>query len=335
MPTDFPPRFPATDRRRVFALGPAAALGARIAGQLGEPLAPHEERGFEDGERKIRPLVNVRDRDVYVVDSLHGDRAETVHDKLVRLAIFLGALRDAGAGRVTAVVPYLCYARKDARTKSRDPVATRYVAAMLEAVGLDRIVTIDVHNIAAFENAFRRRTEHLEAHDLFVSHFANRLGPADVTVLAPDPGGVKRAERFRTRLEARLGRPVGGALMEKHRSGGVVSGEALVGPVEGKAVIVIDDLISTGGTLARAARAAMERGAAAVSAAATHGLFTGPAAETLGRAGFTEVVVTDTVPPFRLGPAPLSGRLTVLDTAPLLAEVIDQLHRGESLGSEV
>src|SRR5690606_19275225 len=110
---------------------------------------PHEEREFEDGEHKARPLVNVRDRDVYVLQSLGGDATASVNDKLVRLLFFLGALRDASAAPVTAVVPYLAYARKDVRTQPRDPVLTRYTAALFEAVGIDRIVALEVHNPAA------------------------------------------------------------------------------------------------------------------------------------------------------------------------------------------
>lgn len=315
----------------LFALGAARTLGERVAARLGDSLARYEERAFEDGERKVRSLVAVRDRDVYILDSLYTDAGESVHDKLCRLVFFLGALRDAAAARLTAVVPYLCYARKDARTKLRDPVNTRYVAQMLESVGVDRVVTMEVHNLAAYQNAFRCVTEHLEAHGLLVDHFATRLAGAEVIVVAPDPGGLKRAERFRTRLEARLGRPVAAGFVEKYRSGGVVSGGAVTGLVEGRAVVIVDDLISTGTTLARAAAGCAARGATAVFAAATHGLFTGRAAEILGTAPIAEVVVTDTISPFRLGPDPLRGRLVVLDTAPLLAGVIGRLHAGESL----
>ena len=145
-----------------FELNASRELGERVARALGSPLTPHEEREFEDGEHKARPLESVRGRDVYVLVSLYGDARQSVNDKLVRLLFFLGALRDASAGRITAVIPYLCYARKDRRSKSRDPVATRYVAGLLETVGADRVVTLDVHNLAAYENAFRIRAEHLQ-----------------------------------------------------------------------------------------------------------------------------------------------------------------------------
>src|SRR5512144_1688636 len=151
------------DELMLFALEASRPFGEAVSRALGTPLSAHEARTFEDGEHKTRPLVNVRGRDVYVVQSLYGDAAQTVNDKLVRLLFFIGALRDASAARVTAVVPYLAYARKDRKSKSRDPVTTRYVAELFEAVGVDRIVTLDVHNLAAYQNAFRCRADHLEA----------------------------------------------------------------------------------------------------------------------------------------------------------------------------
>ena len=151
------------DHFQLFALEATAALGDAIASQLGQPLSMHEERSFEDGEHKVRPLSAVQNADVYVVQSLHGGPSESSNDKLCRLLFFIGALKDAGAAHVTAVVPYLCYARKDRRTKPSDPVTTRYVASLFEAVGVDAIVVLEVHNPAAFENAFRRRAVALTA----------------------------------------------------------------------------------------------------------------------------------------------------------------------------
>src|SRR5690606_10741336 len=202
-----------------------------VAAGLGLSLSPHEEREFEDGEHKARPLTSVRGADVYVIASLYGEDGASVNDKLVRLLFFVGALKDASAGRVTAVVPYLCYARKDRRSKPLDPVSSRYIAALFEAAGADRVVTMDAHNQAAYENAFRIPAEHLEARSLFAAHFAAVLGGGPVSVVSPDVGGVKRAEAFRQTLQAHIGRPVGGGFMEKYRSEGVVSGESLIADV--------------------------------------------------------------------------------------------------------
>lgn len=313
----------------LFALNASREFGQRVAETLGVPLSAHEEREFEDGEHKARPLENVRGRDLYVLQSLYSDLAQSANDKLVRLLFFIGAVRDASAGRITAVLPYLCYTRKDRRTKSRDPVSTRYIAALLEAVGTDHVVTLDVHNLAAYENAFRIRTDHLEAKKLFVDYFSPLLAEEGVAVVSPDVGGVKRAEAFREALERRLGRPMGRAFMEKRRSAGVVSGDRLVGEVAGRTVIIIDDLISSGTTLARAAAAC--GGARRIYAAASHGLFAQKASEVLGASAIGQIVVTDTVPPFRLESTAARSKLEVLGTAPLFAEAIRRMHSGGSI----
>jgi ribose-phosphate pyrophosphokinase len=315
----------------LFALDSTREYGERVARYLGRPLEKHEERGFEDGEHKARPLVNVRNRDVFVLQSLYGDPGASVNDKLCRLLFLIAALRDASAATVTAVVPYLCYARKDRKTQPRDPVTTRYVAALFEAVGCDRIVTIDVHNLMAYQNAFRCRTEHLEAAILFVDYFAEVVGVGEVTVVSPDPGGVKRAERFQAALGRRLGRPVGSAFVEKYRAGGVLRGEALIGPMQARIAIILDDLISTGGTIVRAARACKAHGAQRVFAAATHGLFVEGAGPLLQEATLDRIVVADTVPPFRLTPDAIGSRVIVLHSSPLVAEAIRRIQSGGSL----
>jgi len=314
---------------RLFALKATAELGQDIAAALGQPLAAHEERDFEDGEHKTRPLDGVAGCDVYVVQSTHGGPAESGHDKLCRLLFFIGALKDAGAARVTAVVPYLAYARKDRRTKPNDPVTTRYVAQMFEALGTDVVVTLDVHNPAAFENAFRRRTVALTAAPLFVD-YAKRLAGEPLCVVSPDPGGVKRAELLRETLEAEIGKPVGKGFADKHRSAGVVTGDLFVGDVEGATALIIDDLISTGGTLLRAAQAARKSGAKKVIAMVTHGLFMPGATQVIADPAIDRFVVTDSVPPFRLDAA-ARGKIDTLRVAPLLAETIRRLHEGRAL----
>jgi len=312
----------------LFAVGGTREYGARVAQHLDLVLGDHEERGFEDGEHKIRPLVGVRRQDVFVIHSLYGDAEQSPNDKLCRLLFFIGALKDAGAERVTAVTPYLCYARKDRRTQPRDPITTKYVAGLFEACGADAIITFDVHNLAAFENAFRCPATNLEAIPLFVEHFARLLREEKIAVVSPDIGGAKRAEQFRRALAAELQEAPTAAFVEKRRSGGVVSGELLVGEVQDRTVIIFDDLISTGGTLQRAARRCREAGATRIFAAATHGLFMGEAPLVLGDPVFEEIAVTDTV----LSVAAAQGRLpkTIrhLDSTRLLAEAIIEAHAG-------
>ncbi|WLI90293.1 ribose-phosphate pyrophosphokinase [Massilia sp. R2A-15] len=321
------------DGLMLFALNGSRPFGELVARQLGVTLAAHDEREFEDGEHKARPLVSVRGRDVYVIHSLYADSAQSGEGKLCRLLFFIGALKDAAAARVTAVVPYLAYARKDQRTKPRDPVVTRYVAAMFEAVGADAVLTLDVHNLSAFQNAFRCRTEHLEATRMFVAWFAPLLKDRDAVVLSPDAGGIKRAEHFRVALAEALGKPVGMAFAEKHRSGGVVSGDLLVGEVAGKHAVIVDDLVSSGTTMTRAARACIERGAAGVMGAATHGLFTGDASAVLADSELQQLVVTDTVPPFRLEHSAAQTKVRVLSCSGLFAKAIARMHAGESVSA--
>lgn len=315
----------------LFALHASREFGERVGAHLGVPLSDHEEREFEDGEHKSRPLVNVRGRDVFVIQSLYSDLQQSVNDKLCRLLFFIGALRDASAQRVTAIVPYLGYARKDRKSQPRDPVTSRYVASLFEAVGTDRVVTLDVHNLAAYQNAFRCHTDHLEARKLFVQCFAGLVKDAEVVVVSPDIGGIKRAEQFRQALGRVLDKAVSTAFLEKYRSKGVVTGEAIVGDVKNRVVIIIDDLISTGTTMARAAKACHGLGAVKVYAAASHGVFVGAAGDVLLDQAFEKIVITDTIPPFRLDPVLVKDKVVILDAAALFAEAIKRIHSGGSL----
>ena len=279
----------------------------------------------------MRPLVNVRGKDVFVIQSLYGDGRWSVNDKLCRLLFFLGSLRDASAERVTAVVPYLCYARKDRKSKPRDPVTTRYVAGLFEAVGVDRVLTMEVHNLAAFQNAFRIRTDHLEAKKLFVDYFAPSVLHEEVVVVSPDAGGVKRAEDFRQALTRALERDVSSAFMEKYRSEGVVSGEAVIGEVAGKVAIIIDDLISSGTTLRRAAESCRALGAKTIYAAAPHGVFSDKAGQVLSTTALEKIFITDTIPPSRLDLDLARNKLVIVEAAGLFAEAIERIHSGGSI----
>ena len=320
-----------TSRLRLFALQGTGALGDEIAKTLGCSLAAVEERSFEDGEHKVRPLETVAGCDVYIVHSLHGGPQESPNDKLCRLLFFVGALKDAGAARVTAVVPYLCYARKDRRTKANDPVTIRYLATMFEAVGVDAVVTLEVHNESAFENAFRCPTIALSAAPVLIGRIKELAADQPISVVSPDLGGGKRADLLRGALEEALGRPVGKGFVEKHRSSGTVSGDLFAGEVTNALCVIVDDLVSSGGTLVRAAKAARVHGAKAVIACVAHGLFM-PGAETaLADAAIDRIVATDCVPPFRLPPGPVRAKLEIVSAAPMLAETIRRLHCNEPL----
>ncbi len=315
----------------LFSLDSGRDFAELVAAHLKIALGHHEERDFEDGEHKIRPLQSVRNRDVYVVQSLYTDENYSLNDKLVRLLFFIGVLRESGAARITAVVPYLCYSRKERKTKSRDPVTTRYVAQLFESVGIDRMVTLDVHNRAGFQNAFRCHTEHLSARGPFIDLYWQRLQDKDVTVASPDVGGVKRADIFREALERRLDKPVDSAFMEKRRSEGVISGTQVVGTVEDRTVLIVDDLIAGGGTMKRAAEAFLKKGAKEVLALATHGIFAEGAADDLSSKALSRLAVTNTIPPGRLPEQLYKEKVDVVDVAPLVGEAIKRMHEGGSL----
>jgi ribose-phosphate pyrophosphokinase len=310
---------------KLFGLNDSRAYAERIADRLGVPLASHEERNFEDGEFKIRPLEQVRAKPVIVCQSLEADGARSASDKLCRLLFFVGALKDAGAAHITAVVPYLAFWRKDRRTKPRDPVTTRYVARLLEAVGVDAIASLDVHSPAAFDNAFGVGKEHFTAAPLFAEHFAPvARGAAKLVVLSPDAGGIGRAQTFAALLAERAGRPVGAAFVEKHRSEGRVSGELFAGDVDGATVIVYDDLIATGTTIARAAAACAARGARSIHAAATHAVLTPGAASVLAQARLDSLVVCDSVGDVRRRCEGVRAPLHVLDSTQIFASAIER-----------
>jgi len=313
---------------KLFGLSQTRGFAHRLARRLGVGVAPLEEREFDDGEFKLRPLESVRGERVAVCQSLAADGRSSSADKLVRLLVFCGALKDAGADRVTAVVPYLAYWRKDRRTQPRDPVTTSYVARLVEAVGIDVVVTIDVHSIATFENAFRCRKEHLRAAPAFADHFARRFdGESRVVVLSPDAGGAERARVFAGLLSNQGLENVELAFMEKRRSGGRVSGGLFAGDAADAVVVIYDDMISTGATVARAVQAAVAHGARAVHCAATHGLFSGDAVATLNGVPLASLAVADTVEDVADRCAQLRCEHAVIDSAALFAEALAHADR--------
>lgn len=316
-------------RIRLLACASSQDYAETIAIGMGIELTPVEERSFEDGEFKVRPLENVAGSDAFVVQSLYPESSASAADKWLRCLFLAGAVRDAGAERVTLVVPYLAFCRKDRRTQPWDPLHTRYLAQMAEAVGADAVVTLDIHNLAAFQNAFRCRAEAVTAAPLFVEHVRAQRADLPRLVLSPDAGGVKRAEAFRQRLSETSDSEVALGMMEKFRGGGELRLGRLVGDVAGRHVLILDDLIASGSTLAHAAKACKEAGARRVTALATHGLFVKDAGSVLADPALDELVITDSVPPRRV--EGLKGKLTVLESGPLLGRVIGRMHEHESI----
>lgn len=311
----------------IFDLTPYLPLGGDIAQVAGYPLCAVETRDFKGGQHKMRPLVSVRGGDVFVIAALHATGELSVNDHLIRMLFFIAACRDHGAARVTAVVPWLPYARKDRVTKARDPVNSRYVAQLFEAVGTDTLITVDVHNLAAFQNGFRCRTVNLDTVRLFSSEVASSAGDAPVTILSPDLGGAKRAELLRQAVELVRNRPAGFAVLEKHRSGGVTSGELFAGEVADHDVWIVDDMIESGETMLRASEACHLRGARSVRLMATHALFDRVAMTRLLGAATTSLTVTDTTGPIA-SPAPDPGPRQI-SVAPMIGHCLARMHNGQ------
>lgn len=308
----------------LFALEGSEELGQAVADNLGIQLTEHEHREFEDGEHKARPLQSVRGQDVYVLHTLFGDEGHNVNDKLMRLLFFIATVKDAGAGHVTALLPYLAYARKDRRTKERDPITTRYVAQLLEAMGTDCVAALEVHNQAAFDNAFRCRTVHLDAHRLFVDELRERIGDEPVVVVSPDAGGTKRADHFRDVWAEVTGEQPPTAFLEKRRSEGEVTGDAVVGDMTDRVAIIIDDMVSGGTTLLRAVEACRNKGATAIYGLITHALFRPGSEKLYDNDRLDQLLITDSVKPQR--EAKDNSKVTVLSVAPLFADAVRELH---------
>lgn len=313
---------------KILALRESRGLAEAVAREAGVELAELEERAFEGGEFKLRPLLPVRGQMVFVVQSLAGANGVSPAESLLRLLFLCLGLRDAGAASIVAVMPYLAFARKDRRTQPRDPVTARYVAQLIEAAGVSQVLALDVHSPAAFDNGFRIPAMQLSAQPLLAAHLCRDLDPAGVVVVSPDVGGVKRAQLFRELLERRTLGPVGFAFIEKRRAAGRVSGGTVVGDVSGRRVLVLDDLCATGGTLIRAALALREAGAERVDIAVTHAPLPAGLAAVLAETRIARVLVTDSA---AWDNAPREPRLEVLPIAPLLASAVRRVAAGQPL----
>jgi ribose-phosphate pyrophosphokinase len=294
------------------------ALADAVAARLRVPLGRSAVERFPDGELHVEVHDSVRGHDVYLLQPT----SPPVETHLLELLLLADACRRAGAWRLTAVVPYLGYARQDRRATGREPVAARLVADLIAASGIGRLVAVDLH-AAGLEGVFGIPLEHLSAVPLLAQALRPWL-PADGVLVAPDLGAVKLADHYARVLQL----PV--AIVQKTRlSGEAVSVRAVTGDVEGRVPIVVDDMISTAGTVSAALDAVVAGGAQpAAIVVASHGLLVGPAVERLQEAPVRRLIVTDSVAPRANGPLPLQ----VVTLAPLVAEAIRRLHADQSLG---
>lgn len=331
---------------KIFGLNGSKAYADEVASYLGCSVTPHEEKTFEDGEPYAKSVDgqsgNVRGHDVFVIQSLYSDSTESVCDKFLKLCIMCGSLKDASAHEVVAVIPHLAWARQDRKTESRAPITTKYVARMLEACGVDRALFVDVHNLAAEQNAFSVPIDNLEAKNLFAEHCAKQLiakGTKNVKILSPDSGGLNRCERFRNAILRYL-KDLGGALddidivtFDKRRIKGEVKGGRIIGNVADADVIAYDDMISTAGTMKKACNTAVNEGGRIFAICATHGLFCGAANDTLDGID-TSLIVADTVEPWRLN-GRNRNKVHMVKTSHLVADAIRRIHSGTGSLSEL
>jgi ribose-phosphate pyrophosphokinase len=293
------------------------ALAGRISEKLDVPLTDARLRRFADGEINVKIEDSMRGHDVFVIQPT----CPPVNENLMELFIILDALRRASAGRVTAVVPYYGYARKERKTQPREPISAKLIANFITLAGADRLLLLDLH-AEAIEGFFDVPTDHLSPHRIFADYLKTR-NLHHITVVAPDAGGGRRAELVANNLQAPI------AFGYKRRPQDDQSELiAVSGDVKGRDCVVVEDIITTGGTIAKLADALHKQGANRVLIAATHPVLTGDAVERLKKAGVEEVIVTDSVPipAEKLGPP-----ITVLSVAPLLAEAIIRVHENRSV----
>lgn len=310
---------------RIFGMQATQKFAEAVADHLDVGLTRHIEKYFPDKEPYLRAEENVRGCDVYVIQSLYTDQDETVNDKFIKLLYLIGSLKDASADRVTAVLPYFGYQRQDRKTESRAPITTKYVAMMLEAVGTDRVLSMDVHCLSVFQNSIRIPTDHLEAKNLIVDYISKQLKehPEDIAVLAPDSGGSGRADRFRKSLSTKTNKKVDLVHLDKIREGSIVHGTTISNDVKGKLVIVVDDMIASGSTLAKCAETVEQAGGLLWAACATHGLMVGEVNSNLAK--LNKVIITDTIVQTRLSNE-IKERTVILSTTKLFARAIRRIH---------
>jgi ribose-phosphate pyrophosphokinase len=299
-------------------------LSSEIAAELDVPLGDIKLSSFASGELYVRYGENIRGRDVFLVQT----HCDPINDRIMEQLLMIDAAKRASAHRITAVCPYYGYARQDRKAEGREAISARLLADMLTAAGADRVVTVDLHT-GQIQGFFDYPVDHLTAVPLLADYIRGIVTGEDVTVVAPDAGGGKLAHRFIDCLgdsdEIRI------AYVDKHRPRGthnVAVANEVVGPVEGRTCVLVDDMIDTGGTLASAAQLLVDRGAESVVIGATHGLLSGPAVDRLKNAPVREVVVTNTVP---VPSEKHFDSLTVLSVAPIVASAISAVFRDASV----
>lgn len=314
---------------KIFSGNSNPDLANAIAEKLGVPLSDLSISRFNDGEIRIKINENVRNSEVYIIQSTCSTENGTVNDNLMELFLLIRSMKRASAGSITAVIPYYGYARQDRKTESRVPISASDVSMLLEMAGADHVISVDLH-CGQIQGFFHDApADNLIASPIFVRYFADQLALVDPVVVSPDAGGVERAKNFITGLRAN-GIEAGLAIIVKQRAqAGVIDKMNLVGDVYGCDVIIVDDICDTAGTLVQAAQELKDQGARRVFACITHPVFSGPALERIAKSCLTQLVVTDTIP----AKVDYPPNIIQLSIAPLIANAIERIHTGQSLSS--
>lgn len=305
---------------KVFTGNSHPELANEIAKILGVPMGASKVSTFSDGEISVDINETVRGADVFIVQST----CSPVNNNLMELLIMIDAFKRASAGRINAVIPYYGYARQDRKAKSRDPITAKLVADLLTAAGADRVLTMDLH-ASQIQGYFNIPVDHLMGAPILAKHFVKKglADQDDVVVVSPDLGSVTRARKFADRLHAPI------AIIDKRRPKANVSEIMnIIGEVEGKKCILIDDMIDTAGTIVNAANALKDLGATAVYACCTHGVLSGPAFERINNSAIEELAMLNTI---TLPENVETDKITSLSVAPIFAEAIKRIYDDEPI----
>ena len=302
---------------KIFTGNAHVGLAEEISKVMGKPLGKSEVKKFSDGEISVNLYETVRGVDCFIIQSTN----DPVNDNLMELLIMMDAMKRASAGRINAVIPYYGYARQDRKAKARDPITAKLVADLLVAAGADRVITMDLH-AAQIQGYFDIPVDHLLGMPILMNYWKEK-NIEDLVVVSPDHGSVTRARSLAQPLNCPI------AIIDKRRPEPNKSEIMnIIGDIEGKNCIIVDDMIDTAGTICNAGQALMDLGAKSVSACATHAVLSGPALERLEQSAFDEVVLLNTIP---VTNDRMLKKFKILSVAPLFAEAMTRVHNNDSI----
>lgn len=308
------------DKIKIFSGNSNRSLAEELCEFIGVPIGQASVKTFSDGEISVEIQENVRGKHVFIVQST----CSPVNDNLMELLIMIDAMKRASAGLITAVIPYYGYARQDRKAAPRTPITAKLTADLITAAGATRVLSMDLH-AGQIQGFFNIPVDHIYAMPISLKYIKEKMGD-DIVVVSPDAGGVERARAFAKRLGSSL------AIIDKRRTGpNVAEVMHIIGDVEGRVVLIVDDMVDTAGTLTQAAKALAENGAKKVCASCTHPVLSGPAIERIEDSAIEEMVVTNSIP--LSGNGEKCDKITVLSVAPLLGEAIKRIHSDDSVSS--